>query len=328
MKLLFIICVIAIFVAYFSLSKRKSGIQQISTDLLPDSFIVVDLETTGLDPLRHEIIEIGAIKFKKGFTTHDTFQTFIKPSKPIPKEITDITGITQEMVEREGEPPSEALQAFADFVGDLRLVSYNADFDIAFLSNATRMNGIPEFRNPVSCALKMARRAWPKRSSYRLNDLAADGQMDQGTAHRAIDDSRRTLIIYAAAVAELKAISDSEDEFGPGDLIPGEFSKPSGRALRHVRSEKNEKCQMNVDDLVKELIEAAPKGGRWYTIMVSNNKEAGSNWLKEYWMPVYDGQGKAEKIRQVADLLAQTFRYVLVFQGRSFGKEWYWGRRN
>lgn len=110
------------------------------------------------------------------------------------------------MLDRDGEPLHEALAAFAAFVGDLRLVSFNAEFDMAFLQAAAKDCGLRAFGNPVSCALKMARRAWPKRRSYRLDDLASDGQFQKGAGHRALEDARRASIVYAAAVAQLKSI--------------------------------------------------------------------------------------------------------------------------
>jgi len=174
-------------------------LQQISTDSLPDSFVIFDLETTGLDASQHEIIEIAAIRFKKGRTTHETLQGLVKPRKAIPRKITEITGITQEMVDRDGEQIRDVLEEFKSFVGDLRLVSFNAEFDMAFLQAAAKSNDLLPFGNPTSCALQLARKAWPNRKSYRLDALASDGEFNSGTAHRALEDARRALIVYAAA---------------------------------------------------------------------------------------------------------------------------------
>ena len=126
-------------------------LQQISTDSLPDSFVVFDLETTGLDASQHEIIEIAAIRFKKGRTAHDTLQGLVKPKGRVPQRITELTGITQGMVDRDGDPIRDALEGFATFFGDLRLVSFNAEFDMAFLQAAAKNSGLPPFRNPISC---------------------------------------------------------------------------------------------------------------------------------------------------------------------------------
>ena len=194
-------------IAFFVLRSRRPGLQPVSIDLLPDTFIVFDLETTGLRSETNEIIEVAAIRFKKGTNTHDTFQSLVRPRKAVPKKITEITGITQAMVDSDGRPIAEVLDEFRNFVGELRLVSFNAEFDMAFLQASAARSGKRAFDNPVSCALKMARRAWPKRKSFRLDDLANDGQINEGKAHRALEDARRALIIYAAAAAELKSIA-------------------------------------------------------------------------------------------------------------------------
>jgi DNA polymerase III subunit epsilon len=203
----FLILIIVVSAVCYFWFKSKSKLQEIPIDILPDSFIVFDLETTGLKSETNEIIEIAAIRYKKGTTTHDTIQSLVKPKKPVPQKITEITGITQAMVEAKGRPIDEVLEDFRNFIGDLRLVAFNSDFDMAFLQAAAAKAGKPAFNNPVSCALKMARRAWPKRKSFKLDDLSKDGSINQGKSHRALEDSRRALIVYAAAAAQLKSIS-------------------------------------------------------------------------------------------------------------------------
>ncbi|MBI3523346.1 MAG: 3'-5' exonuclease [Betaproteobacteria bacterium] len=165
------------------------------------------LRRAGSDADKHKIIEIAAIKYLCGQTSQQTFQGLVKPSKRLPKKISELTGITDDMLEMDGNSVSKAIEGFAAFVGNLRLVSFNADFDMAFPQRAASGCGVPQLSNPVSCALKMARRAWPKRKTYRLADLAKDAQIDEGRAHRALEDARSALIIYSAAVAELKTIS-------------------------------------------------------------------------------------------------------------------------
>lgn len=183
------------------------SIQQIPLDYLPETFVVFDLETTGLDAQRHEIIEVAAIRYRKGITNHQTIRGLVKPTKKVPAKITEITGITQQMLDANGEPLADVMRDLMVFIGNDRLVTFNAEFDMAFLHAATSKLGLPKLKNPVSCALEMARRAWPKRKSFRLSDLASDGQFASGTAHRALEDARCALIVYAAAVAELKKIA-------------------------------------------------------------------------------------------------------------------------
>lgn len=206
MEFLLLLIFIAI-TAYIVLRRKTARIQQIPSDYLPETFIVLDVETTGLDADRHEIIEIAAIRYQKGTTTHATLQALVKPAKKVPKKITEITAITQEILDAKGEPLAEVLRDLIAFVGECRLVTFNAEFDMAFLHAATARHGLPKINNPVSCALKMARRAWPKRKTFRLRDLASDGEFAGGAGHRALEDARCALIVYAAAVAELKTVA-------------------------------------------------------------------------------------------------------------------------
>ncbi|DAB30571.1 MAG TPA: DNA polymerase III subunit epsilon [Sulfurimonas sp. UBA12504] len=199
----FIIALIVIIIIYIWI-KREKG--QLDFSILPEHFVVFDLETTGLKPDTHEIIEFGAIRVNLNSDKHDTFQALVLPRKKIPKKITEITGITQEMVGKNGDSLETTLPQFIEFIGDFPLVSFNAEFDMAFLTNAiqkTQASGLAN--NHVSCALKMARRAWPGRKSYRLTDLAKDGGLSAKGTHRALDDCKRTLIVYTAAATILKS---------------------------------------------------------------------------------------------------------------------------
>ena len=194
-----VLIVIVAAVIYFL---RSRGKPQASLAHLPEQFVVFDLETTGLDHRKHEIIEFGAIRVNRDSINHDTFQSLVKPSRKVPKKITELTGINQAMLDAEGEPIESALREFLSFVGDLHLVSFNADFDMAFLQNTAAKHSI-SIGNPVSCALKMSRRAWPGRKSYRLADLAKDGNLKSDGTHRALGDCQRALIVYTAAASKL-----------------------------------------------------------------------------------------------------------------------------
>jgi len=202
---MFWVVVIAVAVAVIAYLYGQSAKPDLS--VLPEQFVVFDLETTGLKPGIDEIIEIGAIRVTRDSNEHDTFQALIRPSKRIPDKIVKLTGITQKMVDDDGESLEEALPQFLDFVRDLRLVAFNAEFDMAFFNNAIdRVEPGRTIPNQVSCALKMARRAWPGRESYRLADLASDGGMAAQT-HRALDDCKQAMNIYAAAASILRSAS-------------------------------------------------------------------------------------------------------------------------
>ena len=188
-------------VAYWLVARpNRSGPRPAYTDLshLPPQFVVFDLETTGLDATRDEIIEFGAIRVNRDSDEHQTYQMLVKPSEKLSAKIVQLTGITQEMLNTDGQLIGEALEGFLDFAGTLPLVSFNAEFDMAFLHAAASRHG-RTVANPVSCALEMARRAWPRRKSYRLVDLAKDGSLDAADAHRALADAHNAMIVYVAA---------------------------------------------------------------------------------------------------------------------------------
>jgi DNA polymerase III epsilon subunit family exonuclease len=165
---------------------------------LPTQFIVLDLETTGLSPERDEIIEVGAIRTNRDTGARTAFQKLVKPDIRVPKHITEITGISQTMVEIEGRPLKEVLTEFIEFIQDLPLVTFNASFDMSFLQNAAKRHGLV-IDNPYTCALQMARHAWPELPSHRLVDLARIRNLPDDDNHRALGDCKRALLIFTAA---------------------------------------------------------------------------------------------------------------------------------
>lgn len=176
----------------------ESGIADFS--MLPREFIVLDLETTGLSPERDEIIEFGAIRVTLDSQTLPMFQSLVKPERRIPKHITEINGISQEMVDNDGRPLREVLTEFLEFIEDLPLVTFNAEFDMGFLQSAANKHGLA-INNRYTCALKLARRAWPGLPSYRLTDLAKMGNLDDDDTHRALGDCKRTVIVFTSSAS-------------------------------------------------------------------------------------------------------------------------------
>lgn len=202
--MLWIILAVAAIILW-ALFRSPQRARPVDLSILPERFIIFDLETTGLNPDRNKIIEIGAIRVHRDSNRHDTFQALIKIKGSVPAKITDITGITTEMLMADGDPIEQSLNDFLEFIGDLRLVSFNAPFDVGFMNAALVSCGKPRLKNPVSCALDMSRRAWPGRRSYKLKDLAKDAKL--GTQnHRALGDCQLAMLVYAGAVNELRRI--------------------------------------------------------------------------------------------------------------------------
>ena len=121
--------------------KREGKENTMEKTACPSSYVVVDLETTGLYPSQDRILEIGAVKVLDGEVA-DTFCMFADPQMKIPEKIRELTGITQEMVA--GQPtPAEAVRAFLDFCGELDLMGHNLIFDYSFLKHQAADQKIP-----------------------------------------------------------------------------------------------------------------------------------------------------------------------------------------
>lgn len=157
------------------------------------TFVVVDLETTGLRPKYDRILEIGACRIEDGRLT-DTFWTMVDPGVEISAHVTALTGITQEMVK--GAPtPAEAAEAFFDFCGDLPLLGHHVIFDYSFLKHQA-VNQRRDFEKKAVDTLLIARRAFCDLPSRSLEAMCRYYGIEQGQAHRAFDDAKATWRLY------------------------------------------------------------------------------------------------------------------------------------
>lgn len=158
-------------------------------------YVVVDVETTGLRADQHEIMEIAAIHIVD-HQIADSFSVLIRIQQPVPETITQLTGIDDELLRREGRPLQEAMQAFLAFVDTRRVLCHNAGFDYAFLKAACRKCRLPEFKNPYADTLRMAERQLDDVADHKLTTLAAYFGLDVSGAHRALTDCRLTFAVY------------------------------------------------------------------------------------------------------------------------------------
>jgi DNA polymerase III subunit epsilon len=151
-------------------------------------FVVVDLETTGGSAAAGSIIEIGACRME-GQRITATFETLVRPRMAIPRFITGLTSITNEMV-RDAPPIEGALPAFRDFLGDAVMVAHNAQFDHSFLDFEFRRLFGMGVRNPVLCTLRLSRRLLPSLKRRRLDALAEHFGFSTAGRHRGLGDAR------------------------------------------------------------------------------------------------------------------------------------------
>ena len=169
---------------------------------LNGEFCVFDTETTGLDPSVEYLTEIGAVIVRNGEVVEE-FDTFVKPGKPITSKITELTGITNEMVaDAPGE--AEALKAFLDFVDGRILVGHNAhSFDIRFLRAAAKRSGI-EFEPTYIDTLTMAQAMYPGLHNYKQGTINKHLELPAYEAHRACEDSAALGRIFCVMLKDLE----------------------------------------------------------------------------------------------------------------------------
>src|SRR5215472_7451447 len=167
-------------------SLRSSAAVRVPLNEAP--FCVVDLETTGGRAGPGTIIEIGAYRMV-GRRMVGTFESLVRPRGPIPRFVSGLTSISNEMVA--AAPPIEkVLPAFRDFLGPAVLVAHNAAFDFSFLNfEFRRIFGIG-LRNPILCTLRMARRFVPSLKRRRLDLLAEHFGLSTAGRHRGLGDAR------------------------------------------------------------------------------------------------------------------------------------------
>lgn len=174
-----------------------------SAEPLDGTFIVFDLETTGLNPASEEITEIAAVRVVEG-EIRDSFQTYVNPHKPIPAEITELTGISDETV-ADAPDLDKAVPEFLAWAGEGQypLVAHNAGFDMGFLRTACQRLGIEREFTSID-TLEMSRLMLPHMHKFKLNILAKELQVGPFEHHRASEDAAVLGRIYIKLLKRLR----------------------------------------------------------------------------------------------------------------------------
>lgn len=167
---------------------------------LEGDFVVFDIETTGFSPVNNRIIEIGAVKVSGGQVT-ERFSTFVNPQVPIPFEIEKLTGIRDEMV-MEAPPIEEVLPEFLEFCTGCVPVAHNAGFDMSFIMENARRQGLPAEFTYVD-TVGIARVLLPNQSKHTLDAVAKTLNISLENHHRAVDDAECTAWIFVKFVKML-----------------------------------------------------------------------------------------------------------------------------
>lgn len=182
-------------------------------DLKSTPFVVVDVETTGLDPAAERICEVGALRLVGG-KEQARFQSLVQPNHPMGAEARQKHGITDEMLK---DAPT-----FDRIAGELRkflagsvLVAQNAEFDVGFLNAEFVRAGMTKLAMPALDTILLARKARPGLSSYNLDNLALHFRLRFKERHRSIGDCEVTGGVFWQCVEALRP-KTMEDLFKKG----------------------------------------------------------------------------------------------------------------
>ena len=188
--------------------------------LADDTYVVFDVETTGLSAVYDTIIELAAVKIKNGEII-DKFESFANPHKPLSATIINLTSITDDMLQ--DAPEVEAvLKRFHRWAEDAIFVAHNASFDMGFLNVGYKKVGLEKAANPVIDTLELGRLLYPELKNHRLNTLAKKLDVELTQHHRAIYDAEATGYIFLkmlrdAAEKEIEYHDQLNDHMGQGN---------------------------------------------------------------------------------------------------------------
>lgn len=160
-----------------------------------DAYAVMDLETTGLDPARESIIEIGALLVEEGVKVAE-YQTMVKIDGTVPEEISRLTGITYDILQKEGVTLSEAIDGLRRFTDGLPIICHNAGFDKRFLDRACDALGEDAFSNRMIDTMEFAKALLPNAKNYCLETVAKYLLVPAPAMHRALSDCQITYGVY------------------------------------------------------------------------------------------------------------------------------------
>ena len=170
------------------------------------SYVVFDVETTGLSAIYDKVIELSAVKMKDG-NVIERFDEFIDPGFPLSEQTTNLTSITDEMVHG-SKSEEEVFRMFKDLCKGSIIAGHNVSFDMGFMNTGYRRHGMEEITEPVIDTLPLARFLYPNMRGYRLNTLSKKFKVALEHHHRANYDAEATgHLLY-------KFLKDAEDRYG------------------------------------------------------------------------------------------------------------------
>ncbi len=226
---------------YVNDGESEGAVKGFSEASLDTEFVAFDIETTGLSAHSDRMTEIGAVIFGSGQVA-GSFATYVNPNMPIPRHITELTGITDRDV-FDAPEEDEAMRAFLEFVGDRPIIAHNASFDLSFMAAACERHGI-EFE-PVSIdTLQMSRALLPELKRHKLDVVSKYLGLPEFRHHRAADDAGVVARIMAQFLPKLKerganTVNDINVVLAGGDVQSGRRTRHISILVRNKRGLKN-----------------------------------------------------------------------------------------
>lgn len=178
---------------------KRAGRAKPAASSLPERFVIMDLETTGLHSQTHEIIEIGAIKMIKGEETA-CFHSLIKAKKSVPGPVAHLTGLTHEILQKKGGLLEDVLPGFIAFLEDMPIVAHNIAFDLDFLRVACDQIGLLFPGNRRIDTLSLAQQLVKGIENYKLETLLRHFNLPCSSLHRSLPDCRATLLLLSKLI--------------------------------------------------------------------------------------------------------------------------------
>lgn len=198
--------------------------------LRDEEWVVVDVETTGGTPARgHRVTEVAAVRVSGGRIA-DSYCTLVNPERPIPRMITSLTGISNEMVSRQPRF-AEVARAVSDAVSGCVFVAHNAGFDWRFLSHELNQATGMTLSGRQLCTVRLSRRLLPQLPSRSLDGLAMWFGLEIESRHRALDDAVATAKVLLRLIDMLE-----EQGVTDWDGLQALLRKRKARASRKRRA--------------------------------------------------------------------------------------------
>ena len=182
---------------------------EVEMDLSEATYVVFDVETTGLSAIYNDLIQVAASKMYKGNIIAE-FDEFINPGHPLSAFTTELTGITDDHV-KNAKPLVQVLKEFQEFCKDTVLVAHNASFDVGFMNANYERHGLPKISQPVIDTLEFARNLYPEYKRHGLGPLTKRFGVALEHHHMANYDAEATgrlLFIFIKEVAEKHGVTD------------------------------------------------------------------------------------------------------------------------